>query len=100
VVTSPNVQAIERACEVAFSHGAYRLRTIRQLLKRDAPKQQTFEFLEEHPIIRCLSEYGKLVAESFQHPWGRDQRPQFPPPNPHPLPSSLCSVPSNQECLP
>ena len=21
--------------------------------------------------------------------WGRDQRPQFPPPNPHPLPSSL-----------
>ncbi len=103
-----NVQAIERACEVAFSHGAYRLRTIRQLLKRDAPKQETFDFLEEHPIIRCLSEYGKLVAESFQHPWGRDQRPQRPtadavgarPPNPHPLPSSLCSVPSNQEFSP
>jgi transposase len=93
---------IERACEVAFSHGAYRLRTIRQLLKRDAPAQETFEFLEEHPIIRSLSDYGKLVAASFAHPWGRDQSPQVPPPNPHPhpLPSSLCSLPSTQESLP
>jgi hypothetical protein len=85
--------AIERACQVAFSHGAWRLRTIRQLLKRDAPEQETFDFLQEHPIIRSLSDYGKLVATSFQGPWGRDQRPQFPPPNPHPLPSSL-DVPS------
>lgn len=61
--------AIERACEVAFSHGAYRLRTIRQLLKRDAPEQETFEFLDEHPIIRSLSHYGKLVATSFDQPW-------------------------------
>jgi transposase len=100
--------AIERACAVAFSHGAYRLRTIRQLLKRDAPAQETFDFLEEHPIIRSLSDYGKLVATSFAHPWGRDQRPQRPsadadgarPPNPHPLPSSLCSVPLTQESSP
>ncbi|HEY9174552.1 MAG TPA: IS21 family transposase [Verrucomicrobiae bacterium] len=96
--------AIERACEVAFSHGAYRLRTIRQLLKRDAPAQETFEFLQEHPIIRCLSDYGKLVATSFEHPWERDQRPQRPSaeadgarlPNPHLLPSSRCSVSSTQ----
>jgi hypothetical protein len=60
---------IERACEVAFSHGAYRLKTIRQLLKRDAPEQETFDFLGEHPIIRPLSEYGKLVSTSFQRPW-------------------------------
>jgi transposase len=60
--------AIERACEVAFSHGAWRLRTIRQLLKRDAPEQETFDFLQEHPIIRSLSDYGKLVATSFQRP--------------------------------
>jgi transposase len=91
-----DAEAIERACQVAFSHGAWRLKTIRQLLKRDAPQQETFDFLGEHPIIRSLSDYGKLVATSFQRPWGRDQRPQFPPPNPHPLPSSLCSVPSTQ----
>jgi transposase len=87
-----DAEAIERACELAFSHGAYRLRTIRQLLKRDTPAQETFNFLDEHPIIRSLSDYGKLVATSFERPWGRDQRPQFPPLNPHPLPSSLCSV--------
>ena len=92
-----DAEAIDRACQVAFSHGAWRLKTIRQLLKRDAPEQETFDFLGEHPIIRSLSEYGKLVATSFESAWGRDQRPQFPPPNPHPLPSSLCSVPSPSE---
>lgn len=61
-------QAIERACQVAFSHGAWRLRTIRELLKRDAPEQEAFEFLDEHPIIRPLSDYGKLVSTSFQRP--------------------------------
>jgi hypothetical protein len=63
-----DAEAVERACEVAFSHGAWRLKTLRQLLKRDAPKQETFDFLEEHPIIRSLSDYGKLVAMSFGRP--------------------------------
>jgi hypothetical protein len=58
-------EAIERACEVAFSHGAWRLRTLRQLLRRDAPRQETFAFLDEHPIIRPLSDYAKLVSTSF-----------------------------------
>lgn len=51
-------QALENACQIALSHGAYRLRTIRQLLKRHVPEQQQFEFLEEHPIIRPLSDYS------------------------------------------
>jgi transposase len=63
-----DAKAIERACQVAFSHGAWRLRIIRQLLKRDAPEQETFDFLAEHPIIRPLSDYGKLVSTSFQQP--------------------------------
>jgi len=51
--------ALEQACEVALSHGAYRLRTIRQLLTRQASdRQQQFDFLEEHPIIRPLSDYS------------------------------------------
>lgn len=58
--------AIERACGVAWSHGEYRLRTIRTLLKRSAGEQKTFDFLNEHPIIRPLSEYGELVRSSFQ----------------------------------
>jgi transposase len=64
-----DAEAIERACQLAFSHGVYRLRTVRQLLKRDAPEQETFDFLDEHPIIRPLSDYGKLVSTSFQRPW-------------------------------
>ena len=63
-----DAEALERACQVAFSHGAWRLKTIRQLLKRDAPEQETFDFLQEHPIIRSLSDYGKLVSMSFQQP--------------------------------
>jgi transposase len=53
-----DVSALEEACRVALSHGAYRLRTIRQLLKRNGHAQQQFEFLEEHPIIRPLSDYS------------------------------------------
>jgi transposase len=56
---------IERACEIAFSHGAYRLRTIRELLKRGSGSQATFAYLEEHPIIRSLSDYGDLVHSAF-----------------------------------
>ena len=79
-------EAIEQACQAARRHGAYRLRVIRQLLKRQAPPEQQLEFLESHPIIRSLSEYAQRVPNAL---WGRDQRPQFPPPDPHPLPSSL-----------
>jgi transposase len=61
-------KAIEQACEVAYSHSAWRLKTLRKLLKRGAPKQETFDFLGEHPIIRPLSDYGKLVSTSFQQP--------------------------------
>lgn len=56
---------IETACEIALTHGAYRLRTIRQLLRRQGPKQDQMAFLEEHPIIRSLSDYGDLVHASF-----------------------------------
>jgi transposase len=56
---------IDRACEIALTHGAVRLRTIRQLLQRGGPKQEQLEFLEEHPIIRPLSDYEAIVQASF-----------------------------------
>lgn len=59
-------KSIEKACETAQTHGAYRLRTIRELIKRQAPKQEQFEFMQEHPIIRSISEYGDLVRDSFK----------------------------------
>jgi len=51
-------EALENACETALSYGAYRLRTVRKLLKRQADPQRQFDFIEEHPIIRPLSDYS------------------------------------------
>jgi transposase len=59
------VKDIEAACDTALTYGAYRLRTIRRLIGRNAPKQQTLEFLDEHPIIRRLEDYGALVRDVF-----------------------------------
>jgi transposase len=56
---------IDRACDIALSHGAVRLKTIRQLLQREGPKQEQFTFLDEHPIIRDLSDYQAIVQAAL-----------------------------------
>jgi len=77
-------EELETACETALSHGAYRLRVVRELLKRQTAKQQPLAFLAEHPIIRPLDDYAHVVqaamakqddsrrwrGEGFlRHPW-------------------------------
>jgi len=57
---------IEQACQTAHANGCYRLKSIRQLIKHGADQQQSFEFLDEHPLIRNLSEYGNLVRVDFR----------------------------------
>ena len=59
---------------MACSHGAYHLRDVRNLLKRSEPaqEQQMLPFLDEHPVIRPLTEYGKFVKGAF------DQTPVAP----------------------
>jgi len=59
-------ECIEKACEIALSHGAFRLRVIRELIKRTAAPQQQFEFVQRHQIIRNMREYGELVKASFR----------------------------------
>lgn len=66
--------ALEKACEIALSHGEFRLRTIRELLKRSAPKQQSLPFLDEHPLIRPLDDYAGIVAAAHQRGVERCQR--------------------------
>lgn len=61
---------IEKACEIALTHGAFHLRTIRGLVKREGGKQQEFDFLAEHEIIRDLSDYGRVARWS---PRGDDE---------------------------
>lgn len=57
--------SIDRACGIALSYGAYRLRAVRTLINREVPKQQPLPFIEEHPLIRSLADYGQLVHTSF-----------------------------------
>jgi transposase len=61
-------QAIDKACEIAASYGAYQLKNVRQLIKRHAPKQEQLEFMQEHPIIRNIDVYGELVKTSLRKP--------------------------------
>ena len=65
---------LEEACRVALTYGAYRLRTIRQLLKQHRPEQRQFEFLQEHPIIRPLSDYSLASLLQFRRERKRDER--------------------------
>jgi transposase len=59
-------EALEHACAAAFSHLCYRLRTIRQLLKHESQRQEVFEFVKEHPLIRDLGEYSQFVRQALQ----------------------------------
>jgi transposase len=59
---------LEDACEIAHSHGAYRLRAVRELIKRRGPKQERFEFMDAHPIIRTLDEYTAAAQRAIRPP--------------------------------
>jgi transposase len=57
--------AVDEACVVALAHISYRLRTIRQLLKRRGPCQEVLDFMNEHPVIRPLGEYAQFVHQAI-----------------------------------
>ncbi len=58
---------LEVACETALTYGAHRLRSIRNLLKRPSKtKQQQLAFIDEHPIIRPLSDYSIESLNAFR----------------------------------
>lgn len=59
-------QDLERACEIAHANQCYRLQSVRRLIERAESRQQPLEFLEEHPLIRNLSEYGSVVRVDLQ----------------------------------
>lgn len=57
---------IEHACEIAWRHQDWALRTIRTLLKRGGPVQELMPFLDDHELIRPLSSYDAFVHECVQ----------------------------------
>jgi len=58
-------RAINQASRIALNAGMFRLRPLRELIKRHYA-QQELEFADSHPIIRPLSEYQKLISVSFK----------------------------------
>jgi len=58
--------SIDQACEIALTHNAFRLKTIRGLIQRGGCKQQELEFIDEHPIIRSMSDYEAIVKRSLR----------------------------------
>ena len=59
-------ELLDRVCSTAQGHGEYRLRTLRALLKRHEATQPLFEFMDEHPLIRPLSDYGRFVRDALR----------------------------------
>jgi hypothetical protein len=58
---------IDRACRIALDHGTFRLRPIRELLKRDnIDSQKHCQFMEKHEIIRDMSVYGKVAQTTSE----------------------------------
>jgi hypothetical protein len=55
---------INQACQLALTHGAWRLRDLRELLARPSAQEQ-FGFIQAHPLIRDLKAYDNLVPVCF-----------------------------------
>jgi len=59
--------AVNRACERALAKGTWRLRDVRALLEAKEIQTQ-IRFVEDHPLIRNLSEYGIFIRAQTQNP--------------------------------
>jgi transposase len=57
--------AVDSACKTALTHGAFRIKTLRALIKHGGSKQEEFAFIDEHPIIRNMSDYGAIVKAAM-----------------------------------
>jgi transposase len=95
------IPILEDACAAAHRHGAYRLRSVRQLAQnRLAASVEQSTFLEAHPLIRPLAEYSQVVTVTA---WdtvlgaGEPEAPVSPAPKPPP-PPSLFSVRAAPDC--
>jgi hypothetical protein len=54
------LESIDTACRKALTVEAFRLQDIRKMLKQKA-EQPEFSFIEKHPLIRDVDEYGAFA---------------------------------------
>jgi transposase len=55
---------VNRACQTALQHHAFRYRTLATLCKRQVPEQRDL-FIADHELIRPLSEYQALLEKGL-----------------------------------
>jgi len=60
--TSP--KHLNQACAAATAQTLWHLRGLRELLAHPV-QQDTMSFMEEHPVIRPLKDYGELIEDCF-----------------------------------
>ncbi|MCA9284448.1 MAG: hypothetical protein KDA22_04490 [Phycisphaerales bacterium] len=70
---------LEQACEIACGHGAYRLRALRELIRRGGPRKDQFEFMDSHPIIRTLGEYTEAARRAIDRDGRSSASPAMEP---------------------
>ncbi len=59
-------EQIDQACDTAWRSQAFTYRVIKRLLENQAAAvQQTMEFMDDHPIVRNVSEYGDFIRNSL-----------------------------------
>jgi transposase len=51
---------LDTACELALGQSAFRLKDIKRLLERPE-KQESFTFMDKHPLIRNMAEYSEFL---------------------------------------
>lgn len=65
-------EAINRASKIALSANMFRLRPLRELIRRNTD-QTELDFAEEHEIIRPLADYQQFMTVSFKTIHERNQ---------------------------
>jgi hypothetical protein len=58
--------SIEIACDKAWRSRAFRYRIVKSLLERQSATQETMEFIDSHPVIRPMAEYGAFLKTAIQ----------------------------------
>lgn len=56
---------IEQACSVALAEGRFHLRDIKAILEAPEVGQEVMPFLENHPLIRDITEYGQFLQDLY-----------------------------------
>ena len=81
---------LEAASQLALTHGVWRLRELKGLLQNPIAQDQ-FQFIQQHPLIRDLSQYEALIPDCFTAPT-ENQPPHQPLDEPPSPPANLETI--------